>query len=122
MSGNLLQIMKVCENLKLAIEELPSHQGHGDPSAVLRSSTTLYTVMHINEIVALELFKALNHFLTWIVTVGQSKTSPMLNWWVDNHPPHSFEYFSLLEEGPSSLKDQSHCLILKKSSPASPEW
>ena len=78
--------------------------------------------MHINEKVTPESIKALNLFPAWTVTMGQSQTSRIVNWWVDDHPPHLFESLSLLKEGCSSLKDQSHCLIPRKSLIVSPEW
>ena len=78
--------------------------------------------MHINEIVAPEVIRALNLLPEWIVTEGQSEKSPDVNWWVDDCPPHSFESLSLLEEASSSLKDQSHCLIPRKCPIVSPEW
>ena len=78
--------------------------------------------MCINEIVASESIKALNLFPAWTITVGQSKTGPIVNCWVDDHLPYLFESLSLPEEGSSSIKDQSHCLILRKSPIVSPEW
>ena len=68
----------------------------------------LYTLVHINEIVAAESISPLNHFCAWTVTVGQSEISPIVNWCVDDCLPHSFEPSSLLEEGSSSLNNQSH--------------
>ena len=62
--------------------------------------------MCINEITVPESIKALNHFPTWTVTVGQSKTSPVVNWWIDDCPL-IFESSSLLEDGSCSLNDQS---------------
>ena len=56
------------------------------------------------------------------VIVGQSKASSIVNLCVGDCPPHSFESLSLHEEASSSLKDQSHHPILKKSLTVSPEW
>ena len=77
--------------------------------------------MCINEIAALESVKALKLFPAWTATVGQCETSPIVNWLVDDCPPHSLESSSLLEEGSSSLKDQSQFLFLRKSLIVSPE-
>ena len=70
------------------------------------SSIMLYTLVHINEIVAPEPIRALNLFPPCTVTMGQSKTSPISNWLVDECPSCLFESSSLLKEGSSSLKDQ----------------
>ena len=43
--------------------------------------------MCINEIVAPESIKALDLFQAWTVTMGQSKTSPIVNWWYDDCLP-----------------------------------
>ena len=106
----------------------------GDPSTVFRckaagsilvlyqSSIILYTLIHIKEIAAPESFRALNLFPAWTVTMGQSETRNIVNWLVDDCPPHSFESSSLLEEGFSSSKDQSNYLILRKRPIANPEW
>ena len=67
-------------------------------------------------------FTALKLFLAWTVTVGQSQTSPIVNWMVDDSPLHLFKLLSLLEEGSRSLRDQSHCLTLRKSLIVHPEW
>ena len=116
-SGSLSQMMKVCENLKSAIHRWRVAfciHDIGDPSAVhwctaagsilvlWWSSIILYILMYINEIVTPELIKALNLFPAWAITLRQSEASPIpiVNWWVDNHPPHSFESSSLLEEDP----------------------
>ena len=82
----------------------------------------MYTLLHINEIVVPESIMALNYFPAWAVTVGQFKMSPIINLWVDDCPASLFVSSSLLEEGSSSLKDQSHHLILRKSLAVSPEW
>ena len=62
-----------------------------DPSAVLRftaagsilllqqSSTMMYTLVHINELVAPESIGVSKHFPAWTVTVWQSETSPIVN-------------------------------------------
>ena len=42
------------------------------------SSTLLYTLVHINEMMGPELIRALNLFLKWTVTVGKSETSPIV--------------------------------------------
>ena len=120
--GNLLQMMKMYENFKFAIQRLRVTfciEDMGDPSAVLRyinagiilvllqSSIILYTLTHINEIVVPKSIKAFNHFPAWTITMGQSEKYPIVSWWSDDHPPHSFEPSSLLERGPSNLKDQS---------------
>ena len=95
----------------------------GDPSAVLRytatsnilvlywSSIILYTLICINETVAPEFIRALNLFPSWTFTVGQSETSPIVNWLVDDSPLHSFRSLSLLIEASNSLRGQIHCLI-----------
>ena len=47
----------------------------------------------------------------------------MIRWvtqWFEECPPHSSS--SLLEEGPSSLKDQSHCQNLMRSLKENPGW
>ena len=80
----------------------------------------LYTLVHIKEIIAPELISALKHFPAWTVTIGQSETSPIVNWCVGDCSPYSFESVSLFEEGSCSLKDQIHP-ILRKSLTVSPE-
>ena len=44
----------------------------------------------------------------WTITIGQSKTSPIVNWCIGDFPPHSFESSSLLEEASSSWKGQRY--------------
>ena len=68
----------------------------------------MYTLIHINEMVAPESKRASNLFLAWTVTVEQSETSPIVNWLVDDCPHYSSESSSLLEESCSSSKDGSH--------------
>ena len=58
-----------------------------------------------------ESIRALNLLPVCSVTVGQSDTSPMVQWF-EECPPHSSS--SLLGEGPSSLRDQSHYQNLMK--------
>ena len=106
--------MKVSENLKSAIWRwrvaFPI-KDMGDPPAVLRcitagsilvllwSSIILYIHVCINDIVAPELIKTLNHFSAWTVTLGQSKNKSYL---FVIALPILFQSLSLLEEGSSS--------------------
>ena len=136
-SGSLSQIKKMCENLKSAIWRLEvafSINDIGDPSNVYRcvaagsilvlywSSTILYKLVCISEIVAPDLIRALNLFPTWTVPFGQSETSSVVNQLVDDCPLHLSESLSLLEEGSSTLKDHIHCMILRKSPIVNPHW
>ena len=92
-SGSLSHIIKVYENLKLALQRcniaLPS-EDMDDPSAVFRctpagsilvlewSLIMLYILVWANERDAPEQIRALNLFPACSVTVGQSGTRPMV--------------------------------------------
>ena len=103
-----------------------------DPSAICRctvegsilvlkwSSMMLYMLVWANKRAATESIRALNLFLACTITVGQSDTSPMVQWLFEECPLHSSS--SLLEEGSTSLKDQSCCLYLKKNLKGNPGW
>ena len=91
--GSLSHMMKVWENLKLAMQRcyvaLPC-EDIADPSAVFKctavgsivvlywSSVLLYTLVWTIERAAPELIRALNLLPACTVTVGQSDTSPMV--------------------------------------------
>ena len=95
-----------------------------DPSTVLKctvagsilvlywSSIMLHMLVWTIERAAPESIRALNLLPACTVTVGQSDTSHMVKWF-EKCPPYSSS--SLLGEGPSSLKDRSHCQNLMKS-------
>ena len=78
----------------------------------------LHTLVHISK--RAESINALNFFLAWTVTVGQSKISSIVYWFDDGYPSHSLESSSLVDECFSSLKDQSCYPILRKDPTASP--
>ena len=134
MSGSLSHMMKVWENLKLAVQRCKVALPKGDtddPSAVLRctaagsilvlwwSSIILYMLVWANKRAAPESIRALKHFPACTLTMGQSSTSPMESWF-EKCSLHSLS--SLLGEGSNSLKDQSHCLNLMKNLKGNPGW
>ena len=53
---------------------------------------------------------------------GSVQDKSIVNPFDDECPPHPLKSLSLLEEGSSSLKDQSPYLILKRSLIVNPEW
>ena len=72
-----------------------------------------------NERAAPESVRALNLFPACAMIVRQSNTNAMVQWFEECHPHLSS---SLVGEGYSSLKDQSHSQNLMKNMKGNPGW
>ena len=116
-SGSLLHMMKLCENLKSAIGSwsvVILNAVIGDPFTVLRCinidciavfkllSMFWYVVYLTREVAPPESIRALYHFPTCTVIVGQSVMSAIFTFLFEDGPPCSWG--SLLREGSTSLK------------------
>ena len=73
----------------------------------------LYMLVWANEKATPESIRPLNLFPACTVAVGQSDTCPMVQRVFEDCPLLSSS--SLLAEGSSTLKNQSHCLSLRKN-------
>ena len=135
-SGSLSHIMKVCENLKSAVQRWRVAlliNNIGDLSVVFRCiAAGKILVLQWSSIILQCLYTLMKWQLqsqlgSWIFfwhglllgTVWDKSYSVMVGW---GCPLHSYESLSLLGEGSSSLKNWSHCLILRRSHIINPEW